>query len=213
MKLGILGVCRFCSWVLPGYVFSSGYMLVGLRACVLFFFCASRELDGKRWLAFLSLSHILIAAVCLCLGSFEFSLIAFVYCLGHGVSAGVVFILLWVLYEASGSRNWGILKYSLSSRLALRCLCGACLCTAASLPPTLQFFSEVYVVVSSSFIGSSFFLALFVYLFLGGLVPMFLFGSLLTRHYTVGFGRSSIWGFMVSACLLVFWGFTLFLVA
>lgn len=48
MKLGILGVVRFCSRFLPDYIFSSGYILIGLCLSVLFFFRALRELDGKR---------------------------------------------------------------------------------------------------------------------------------------------------------------------
>lgn len=80
-------------------------MVVGLRAALLFFFCATRELDGKRWLAFLSLSHIMISSVCLYLGDFNLSGVSFLYCLGHGISAGVIFICLWGLYEVFGSRN------------------------------------------------------------------------------------------------------------
>ncbi len=105
MKLGILGVCRFCRWLLPRFVFSSYYVLLGLCLAVLFFFRASRELDGKRWLAFLRLSHIVVAATCLCVSGFDLSSVSFFYCLGHGLSAGVRFILLWGLYEVTGSRN------------------------------------------------------------------------------------------------------------
>ena len=94
MKLGILGVCRFCSYLLSGYIFSSVYMVICLIMSILFFFSATRELDGKRWLAFLRLSHIVIASVCLCVSGFEGSRLAFVFSLGHGLSAGVVFILL-----------------------------------------------------------------------------------------------------------------------
>lgn len=211
MKLGILGVCRFCGWMLPEYIFFSGYILIGLCMAVLFFFSASRELDGKRWLAFLSLSHILIASVCLCICGYDGSRVCFLYCLGHGLSARVIFLLLWGLYEVSGRRNWGILKCGLTGGLVIRCLCVASLCTAASLPPTLQFFSEVFVVMEAGFIGVSFMAALFIYLFMGGLVPMFLLGSLLTRHCSIGFGVTPVFGFLGSVLFLVVWGFGLFL--
>lgn len=105
MKLGVLGVCRFCSFVLPTYLFSEIYIIVIMLLSVLFFFRASRELDGKRWLAFLRLSHIIIVSVCLCVVRFEGSTIAFIFSLGHGLSAGVTFILLWLAYDISGSRN------------------------------------------------------------------------------------------------------------
>ena len=48
MKLGILGVCRFCSHLLSNLVFSNLYMVIVLLLSVLFFFSAARELDGKR---------------------------------------------------------------------------------------------------------------------------------------------------------------------
>nr|YP_009240945.1 NADH dehydrogenase subunit 4 [Brachycladium goliath]ALN38358.1 NADH dehydrogenase subunit 4 [Brachycladium goliath] len=212
MKLGILGVVRFGTRFLSDYIFSSLYMLVVLGVSVLFFFSASRELDGKRWLAFLSLSHILIASLCLCVVGFDGSGLSLLYCLGHGFSAGVTFVLLWVVYEVSGSRNWGVLKYGLSSSLLVRCLCGACLCTVASLPPTVQFFCEVFVVSEAGFVSVLFFFVLFLYLFFGGLVPVFLLGGLLSRHYNIGFGGGKIFGALGSVLLLLVWGFGLFLV-
>lgn len=48
MKLGVLGVFRFCSLALPDIIFCNLYMLGGLGLSVLFFFCSCRELDGKR---------------------------------------------------------------------------------------------------------------------------------------------------------------------
>lgn len=48
MKLGVLGVCRFCSHFLSNLVFSNLYMIIALLLSVLFFFSAARELDGKR---------------------------------------------------------------------------------------------------------------------------------------------------------------------
>lgn len=105
MKLGVLGVCRFCSFILPSYLFSEIYIIISMLLSLLFFFRASRELDGKRWLAFLRLSHIIIVPVCLCMVGFEGSSLAFIFSLGHGLSAGVTFMLLWLCYDISGSRN------------------------------------------------------------------------------------------------------------
>ena len=192
MKLGILGVCRFRSHLLSGVVFSEEYMIVALLLAILFFFRATRELDGKRWLAFLRLSHIIIASVCLCVVKYEGSSLAFVFSLGHGLSAGVTFIFLWLAYEVSGSRNWRILKYCLSGRLFMRCLVASCLCTVASLPPTLQFFSEVFILSEAGVLRVFFICAFYFYLFCSGLVPLFLIGRLLSRHYSISFGRRGV---------------------
>nr|YP_009144949.1 NADH dehydrogenase subunit 4 [Calicophoron microbothrioides]AKJ83398.1 NADH dehydrogenase subunit 4 [Calicophoron microbothrioides] len=212
MKLGVLGICRFCSYLLSNLILSNTYMIVALLLAILFFFSATRELDGKRWLAFLSLSHIIIAAVCLCVVGFEGSSLAFVFSLGHGLSAGVTFIFLWLAYEVSGSRNWNVLKYCLSSSLFMRCLVASCLCTVASLPPTLQFFSEVFILSEAGVLSSFFICAFYFYLFCSGLVPLFLIGSLLSRHYSISFAGGGIWCYFSSMLFLIVWSFVCFVV-
>lgn len=94
MKLGVLGVFRFCFRLLSNYIFSETYVLLCVLVSVLFFFSASRELDGKRWLAFMRLSHILVVSACLCVGDCGLGGLSFLYCLGHGLSAGVTFLFL-----------------------------------------------------------------------------------------------------------------------
>nr|YP_009139758.1 NADH dehydrogenase subunit 4 [Ogmocotyle sikae]AKG49755.1 NADH dehydrogenase subunit 4 [Ogmocotyle sikae] len=212
MKLGVLGVCRFCCFILPYSLFFEGYVIVSMLMSVLFFFSATRELDGKRWLAFMSLSHMIIVSVCLCVVSFEGSAIAFLFSLGHGLSAGVTFVLLWMAYDVSGSRNWNILKFCLSSSLLFRCLTVGCLCTVASLPPTMQFFSEVFVLCESGPLSLSFVYVFFMYLFCSGLVPLFFIGGLLTRHYNISLGVSEVWVYKSSILFLVIWSFIGFMV-
>lgn len=182
MKLGVLGVCRFCARILPSLVFSFEYVLVCFFFALLFFFRASRELDGKRWLAFMSLCHILIAAGCLCVGGHLLGAIPFVYCLGHGISAGVTFLFLWLSYEICGTRKLFLLKRAVSGSLFLRVLTGFCLCTVCSLPVTVQFFCEVLFLGEAFMKRILFGVVLFLYLFFGGLIPLFLMALVLTRH-------------------------------
>nr|QWT69516.1 NADH dehydrogenase subunit 4 [Paragonimus westermani] len=212
MKLGLLGVYRFCSWLLPSHIFSVVYLSVGVVLTLLFFFSASRELDGKRWLAFMSLAHILVPAVCLCASGFDGLGLSFLYCLGHGVSAGVMFLFLWLAYEVSGSRNWAVLKFGLSGSLLMRFLAGSCLCTVASIPPTVQFFCEVYTLCEAGPLTVGFIFGLFCYLFCGGLVPVFVLSGLLTRHYSIGCGSGCVFVGLSSVVFLLLWSFVLFLV-
>nr|QJP05334.1 NADH dehydrogenase subunit 4 [Clonorchis sinensis] len=212
MKLGILGVCRFCGGVLPGLVFSPNYLLVCLFFASLFFFSASRELDGKRWLAFLSLCHILVAAGCLCVGDHLLGGVSFLYCLGHGISAGVTFLFLWLSYEVSGTRNLFLMKSAVSGSLFLRVLVCFCLCTVCSLPVTVQFFCEILFLWEAFSKSVLFGVVLFVYLFLGGLVPLFLMGVVLSRHWDISYGGRYVYSGVVSVGFLVFWSFSLFLV-
>lgn len=185
MKLGVLGVCRFCSRVLPDLVFSPGYILFCFLVATLFFFAASRELDGKRWLAFLRLSHILVASGCLCVGGWDLGGPCYLYCLGHGLSAGLTFLLLWLVYEVSSTRKLSLLKCGISRRLFFRFLCCSRLCTVCSLPPSVQFFCEVTLMVGAGSFRGLFIGLLYGFIFLGGLIPLFLAGSLLTRHCDV----------------------------
>nr|AWK02432.1 NADH dehydrogenase subunit 4 [Acanthoparyphium sp. WAK-2018] len=212
MKLGLLGVVRFGSYLLPTFIFSGGYIVVCLCLSILFFFSAARELDGKRWLAFLSLSHISIAALILHVCSWEKAPLAYMYSLGHGLSAGVLFYLLWMIYNVCGTRNWSVLKCVLSSSLMLRCVSVACICTAASIPPTLQFFCELLVLCDSGPV--SIFLAVLMsfYLFMSGLVPLFIVGTLLTRHYSILLGGGYVWCSFGGVVCLVLWSYLGFLV-
>nr|YP_010231370.1 NADH dehydrogenase subunit 4 [Apharyngostrigea pipientis]QSV37700.1 NADH dehydrogenase subunit 4 [Apharyngostrigea pipientis] len=214
MKLGILGVCRFCWWVAPDYLFSLFYVSLSFFFSILFFLVASWELDGKRWLAFLSLSHIVICVVCLNGGLYDSCGLLFVYSLGHGLSAGLVFVLLWWGYELSGSRNWMILKFIFGGSLFFRFLLGLGLCTVASLPPIVQFFVEVSMLSVVSGFSVSVFVIFCFYLFFSSLVPLFVLGLLVSRHFCFSYNSGvSFLGF--SSCLLfvLFWSYILFLVA
>jgi len=94
MKLGIYGLYRFCSPVVSGVIFSSHYVFVLVLFGVIFMLFAQGELDGKRWLAYLSLSHM----VCSALGMYLVGYHGYTYpvykCLGHGLRSSASFILL-----------------------------------------------------------------------------------------------------------------------
>lgn len=91
MKLGLLGVYRFCSGLVSKFFPTKAYVLICLLSSVFFFLCAVRELDAKRWLAFFSLGHIVVAMLCFVLGGWKTAGIGFIYCLGHGLSAAAMF--------------------------------------------------------------------------------------------------------------------------
>lgn len=94
MKLGLLGVIRFCSGFVGYLVFNPVYLFVCLVGALGFFLMAVRELDVKRWLALMRLAHISVAALCIRLGDYQVSSLCFVYSLGHGLSAACMFLLM-----------------------------------------------------------------------------------------------------------------------
>lgn len=142
-----------------------------------FFLSASSELDVKRWLAFLRLSHILVALLGLVFSYSGGYIFSAVYCLGHGVSASLLFYLFLLCYSSSGSRNWYIVVHTASRGFLWKMLVVLGLLTVSSFPPSISFFSEVYIL--SARLPFSCVLLLFqVYLFFGGLVPLVLVGFL-----------------------------------
>nr|YP_010947751.1 NADH dehydrogenase subunit 4 [Azygia robusta]WMH04198.1 NADH dehydrogenase subunit 4 [Azygia robusta]WMH04210.1 NADH dehydrogenase subunit 4 [Azygia robusta] len=211
MKLGVLGMFRFCSHVLPCFIFNSGYIVAVVGISVVLFLVASRELDGKRWLAFLSLSHISVVGLCFYSLGLESSQVPFYFCLGHGLSAGIVFVLLGCYYEVVGSRNWSVIKSALGGSLFLRVVSVMGIFTAASIPPTATFFCEV-AVLQQSLLGFSGLSLLFCfYLFFSGLVPLFVLGFLLSRQSCVSVVGVSVWSYFSSVVFLLLWLYSVFL--
>nr|UFQ89050.1 NADH dehydrogenase subunit 4 [Serendip sp. MZUSP 7987] len=201
MKLGLLGVYRCAPFLFSGSFFF--YLFCCCVFSVFFLITASGELDGKRWLAFLSLSHIVVPFLSFYVCDWETVSLAFLFCLGHGLSAGLVFGLLWLFYDVSNTRNWVMLKSGISGQsLIYVVLVG--LLSLCSFPPTLQFFCEVNLlsVSSSSFVFLAFWAC---YLFFGGLVPLVLCGHVLIRNECVESVEFSLFPFILYFFYLFMW--------
>nr|BBB87236.1 NADH dehydrogenase subunit 4 [Moniezia sp. MN-2015] len=201
MKLGLLGVYR-CS----SYLLNFEFMLYLFFCClvgVLFLVVSSSELDGKRWLAFLSLAHIVVPFLAFFVSGWDSINLSFFYCLGHGLSAGVIFGLLWYFYVLTNTRNWLLLKSGISGSGVLVVLIVSLL-SLCSFPPTIQFFCEVGIVSLS---GGVFVYFLFwcFYLFLGGLVPLVLCGHLLLRVESIEVCSNSVFSYLNFLIILCVW--------
>nr|QXU59648.1 NADH dehydrogenase subunit 4 [Schistocephalus solidus] len=201
MKLGILGVYRctpfiFCSNLTP-------YIFLCCLFSIFFLITASSELDGKRWLAFLSLSHILVPLVGFFVGDWSVINLSFLYCLGHGISAGLVFGVLWFFYDNSNTRNLLLLKSGLGGVLpTLVVIFG--LLSLCSFPPTIQFFCEVFL-LSSSLFSVTYIIFWSLYLFFAGLVPLILCGHLLIRGESFEGSQYIVFSFSYLFLYLCFW--------
>nr|YP_007890973.1 NADH dehydrogenase subunit 4 [Taenia laticollis]BAN15633.1 NADH dehydrogenase subunit 4 [Taenia laticollis] len=206
MKLGLLGIYR-CTCYCFNNLFMS-YLFVCCVLCVCFILISSTELDGKRWLAFLSLSHIVVPFIGFFIGDWSSINFSFFYCLGHGLSAGVVFCLLWCFYDMSNTRNWVLLKSSING-VCLLTIVVISMLSLCSFPTTIQFFCEVCL-VSQSF-NSVLLLGFWVfYLFFGGLVPLILCGHLLVRsewYESVNVSYYNYFYFLIVLCFWCYFGF------
>lgn len=138
----------------------------------------------KRWLAYLRLSHMGVVPVLFCLSEeYEFE-VGFVYCLGHGLSSCVTFVLFWVLSVVASSRKVFSMKRLFAGSSFIDVSVVSCFCLCCSFPRTVQFFCEVFAVCCSG--ESTLVLVLLcVYLFLSVLVVLVSLGSLLVRGRAV----------------------------
>nr|YP_010286139.1 NADH dehydrogenase subunit 4 [Paranoplocephala sp. RKZ13]UKS07977.1 NADH dehydrogenase subunit 4 [Paranoplocephala sp. RKZ13] len=205
MKLGLLGVYR-CSAFLFNNVFIA-YLCICFIMCFIFFVAAAGELDGKRWLAILSLAHIVVPFMAFFISDWNSVNFCFFYCLGHGLSAGLVFGLLWYFYDMTNTRNWLLVKASINGSIMV-ILVVVSLLSLCSFPPTIQFFCEVSLLkVSGGLVLYILFWCL--YLFLGGLVPLVLCGSLLIRSEWVEnywYDSFNYYTFLLFLCLWCYIG-------
>nr|YP_001218747.1 NADH dehydrogenase subunit 4 [Echinococcus shiquicus]BAF56501.1 NADH dehydrogenase subunit 4 [Echinococcus shiquicus] len=201
MKLGLLGVYRSAFFVFDlSFV---GYLFVCCLVAVGFLVTACSELDGKRWLAFLSLSHIVVPFFGFFVSDWVSVGYSFFYCFGHGLSAGLVFGLLWCFYEVLNTRNWVLIKSGVGSVASIVIVVFSML-SLCSFPITIQFFCEVCLVSQSS--GVLIYLLFWVcYLFFGGLVPLILCGHLLIRSECYEFFGCSYYCYYSFLCFLIFW--------
>lgn len=178
MKLGLVGIYRFCCKELKFSI--DTFLILSLTFSITFFFSSLSELDYKRWLAFLRLVHIQITGLGLYLFSFDNRGLVFLYRLGHGLSAMLLFFIFQEISNRRGSRKWLLLNYVKDSGRFNSLIIRLGLLTAASFPITMQFVAEVNLITSCSFIYY-FLFPLGIYIFLAGLVPMVILAKLVVN--------------------------------
>lgn len=205
MKLGLLGVYRCASFIFSGSFL--WYLFLSCIVSIFFLITSCSELDGKRWLAFLSLAHIVVPFLGFYIRDWSNIKFSFFYCLGHGLSAGIVFGLLWCFYDVSHTRKWILLKSRIKGISLMRIVVFRLL-RLCSFPTTIQFFCEVGL-VRQRFGLFMYLLFWCFYLFFGGLVPLILCGHLLIRrecYEAVGAYYYSHFYFLVFLCLWCYFG-------
>nr|AKP19669.1 NADH dehydrogenase subunit 4 [Gyrodactylus sp. FY-2015] len=175
MKLGLVGIIRLFN--LSGEVIMVYCLLFFFASCFFFISCFL-ELDNKRWLAFLSLGHISVGIVgVLSIPSNEEFLLGS-FSLGHALSVTFLFYFFYIQSSSVGSRNWIVLinnnNTSMVWLIALGCL------SLIAFPPSILFFNEVFIFLSSSSITSL--LSIFyLYIFLSVLGPICVLSLVVSR--------------------------------
>lgn len=146
------GVFGFIAWILPIFPLSmsvvSTMMWLGLATAVYGALMAFRANDGKKLLAFSSMSHLGIAVA----GVFSLSEAmlpaVLVLLVAHGLSAGVQFVLMGVAERMAGSRELDKLGGLASKTPVFSFVFGAAGIMALAVPGTAGFVGEFTVLLS-----------------------------------------------------------------
>nr|YP_010285380.1 NADH dehydrogenase subunit 4 [Eudiplozoon nipponicum]UKQ56155.1 NADH dehydrogenase subunit 4 [Eudiplozoon nipponicum] len=204
MKLGVVGLLRFCLVIVGDYYFFYYLSFCLIFSCLMFLW-GSEEIDYKRWLAVLSVSHIIICVLCL----FPFSVFSGVFnCLlfsvGHGFAAGYFFFVIYYLEVLGGGRlvvntslvvgwSWSMIWFIVVGFFLV-----------GSVPPFVNFFIELWLLGLFILNNNVWFILCFLfYLLFSSLVPL----------YNLGLGYTRRMGFFIGGSLYSFgMGFIIFFV-
>ena len=146
------GVFGFIAWVLPIFPldldYISGLMWLGLLTAVYGALMALRATDGKRLLAYSSMSHLGFAVA----GVFSLSEAmlpaVLVLLVAHGISAGVQYFLIGVAERMTGTRNIEEMGGLSGKNPVFSFLFGAAGVMALAVPGTAGFVGEFTVLLS-----------------------------------------------------------------
>lgn len=176
LKLGGYGFYRFCGRVIPmmydctGYVFSVG-LLGGLIRC----FLCLRQADLKAFVAYSSICHMGMSLA----GVFSFTYFGWwggwLMLFGHGLCSSCLFYMLSMFYDRFYSRRILILKGSLFCTPLLAFWWFVFCALNMGFPPSLSFFSEVFIVMGLGSYSFSSLLFLGVLLFFAGVYRIYLY--------------------------------------
>ena len=146
------GVFGFIAWVLPIFPLNlnyiSGLMWLGLLTAIYGALMALRATDGKRLLAYSSMSHLGFAVA----GVFSLSEAmlpaVLVLLVAHGISAGVQYFLIGVAERMTGTRNIEEMGGLSSKNPVFSFLFGSAGVMALAVPGTAGFVGEFTVLLS-----------------------------------------------------------------
>jgi len=179
LKLGGYGFFRLCGFSL-GFLYSSGYIFsIGLLGGLICSFFCLRQVDLKSFVAYSSVCHMGLALA----GIFSFSFFGWfggwLMLFGHGLCSSCLFYLLYVFYERFFSRRMFILKGSLYYLPVLGLWWFLFCILNMGVPPSLAFFSEVFILIGVGAYGLSSLGLLGLFLFFAGVYSIYMYVSVM----------------------------------
>nr|YP_009535757.1 NADH dehydrogenase subunit 4 [Sperchon plumifer]AYK28787.1 NADH dehydrogenase subunit 4 [Sperchon plumifer] len=162
LKLGAYGMLIYVPFVFYNLItFSYYFYFLGLWGGLMACFVCFRQVDLKKLVAFMSISHMGMVLS----GVFSFSFISLVglvfMLLAHGLSSSGLFFSLNCFYERFHSRSLVLIKGSSILLIGLSFWFFILISSNISAPPSFSFFSELSLLIGISFFDLN---SLFVFL-------------------------------------------------
>ena len=186
LKLGGVGILR---WLIPlfpyGYIYYRGLLfLLGVLSSIYSGITTIRHIDIKRLIAYSSISHmglVLVASASLSPISYK----GLIYLLvSHGLVSSLLFLLIGSLYVRSGSRYLIYFKVLAINLPILSIILLITLLLNSSFPPSLSFWSELFI-LSGTFLSEPFgIFNLLLSLFFSGVYSILLFSRVALSYNT-----------------------------
>ena len=190
LKLGIYGLYIFIPFIFYQLlVFIDFFFIWGIWGAFLSSFICFRQVDLKKIIAFMSIMHmgIVISRVFSYLFYSAFGI--FLILLAHGLSSSAIFYSLNCFYERVFSRRLFMLKGGSYYFPSLFFWFTVVVSSNISLPPSINFFSELILVFSILHVHIINYLVLFSLVFIGSLVSfhilIVIFHGFSLYHYSI----------------------------
>jgi len=204
LKLGAYGFLRFFNGILIWFRKLGGYLVsLGLLGGILRCFLCLRQVDIKAFIAYSSVCHMGIILGGLCVFSYFGECGGVFMLIGHGFCSSCLFYILYVVYERYHSRRIMILKGILFIFPLVGLIWFVFCALNIGVPPSLNFFSEIFLVIGLGNFDLSLLIPRGVFLFFAGVYGIYLFiisshgvsflygcyGYLRVREFLVSYGH------------------------
>jgi len=165
LKLGGMGIIRFIIFTSSDKVITL-ICLIGLVRVSLIGITCLQTTDIKKIIAFSSVAHIRFRIVLLCLSLERTAITSFIIMIVHAFRSSGMFLLIYIFYTCSNSRNL-ILNRGLLTKIPLfRFLWLMILISRLGGPPAINLITEILCFIATF----NFFSQLFIVIFLGFLL-------------------------------------------
>nr|YP_010381600.1 NADH dehydrogenase subunit 4 [Neosymplana vittatum]UDL71975.1 NADH dehydrogenase subunit 4 [Neosymplana vittatum] len=210
LKLGGYGFIRVIPFVYK-FIFNYSYFFISLSlwGCIVISFICIVQSDLKMLIAYSSVCHMSLVIVGLFTMTWCGMMGSLVLMIGHGFVSSGLFFLVGIVYNRFSSRSFFILKGMISFLPSLSLFWFVFCVMNMSCPPSINLFSEIFIVLSCLSWSNLTFMYLFFILFLSACYSLTIF--FLTQHgFMSSLMKYSSYCYLMEYFILFLHGFPVF---